>query len=105
MFLSVLLIALSFSIAHTVFGGRVITHLSVRVYSIGDPTFLLIAPLIWFYVLELTGKRVALSWRTILHFLPFLLVSTFSLTLGALGIKKNTPFVINGHLNSGVMFW
>ena len=104
-FLSVLLIALSFSIAHTVFGGRVITHLSVRVYSIGDPTFLLIAPLIWFYVLELTGKRVGRNWRTLLHFLPFLLVITFSLTLGALGIKKATAFVINGHLNSGVMFW
>lgn len=102
MFLSVLLLALSFSIAHTVFAGRLITHLSVRVYSIGDPTFLLIAPLIWFYVLELTGKRVGLSWHTLLHFLPFVLVITFSLTFGAL---KLAPFPNRGHWRPDVMFW
>lgn len=101
-FLSVLLIALSFSIAHTVFAGRVVTHLSVRVYSIGDPTFLLIAPLIWFYVLELTGKRVRPGWRTLLHFLPFLLVIAFSLTFGAL---KLAPFPNRGHWRPNVVFW
>lgn len=101
-FLSVLLIALSFSIAHTVFAGRLITHLSVRVYSIGDPTFLLIAPLIWFYVLELTGRRVRLSWHTLLHFLPFVLVIAFSLTFGAMEVA---PFSNTGHWRPGVVFW
>jgi len=42
-FLSVLLISLSFSIAHILYAGQVISHLSVKVYSVGDPTFLLIA--------------------------------------------------------------
>src|SRR6185369_6036618 len=39
----------------------------------------LISPLLWFYIQELTGKRVRLSFKSTLHFLPFLLVISCSL--------------------------
>jgi AraC-like DNA-binding protein len=80
-FLSVLLIFLSFSIAHILFAGAVISHLSAEVYTLGDPTFFLIAPLLWFYTKESIGERVTLSKNLVLHFLPFLVVIFLSLTL------------------------
>jgi AraC-like DNA-binding protein len=78
-FLSVLLISLAFSITHILFAGRILDNLDVDAYPVGDPTFLLISPLLWFYIQELTGKRVRLSLKSILHFLPFLLVISCSL--------------------------
>ncbi|MBI1768280.1 MAG: AraC family transcriptional regulator [Bacteroidetes bacterium] len=78
-FLSVLLISLSFSITHILFAGRILDNLSVEAYPVGDPTFLLIAPLLWFYIQELTGNKVKLSIASILHFLPFLFVIFCSL--------------------------
>src|SRR3954470_12935457 len=60
-FLSILLASLTFSIFHLRYAGDVVTHFSFKVFSVGDPTFLLIAPLLWFYVTELMGGRVAWS--------------------------------------------
>jgi AraC-like DNA-binding protein len=78
-FLSILLAALTFSIFHLKYAGDVITHFSIKAYSLGDPTFLLIAPLLWFYVVELTGGRIRINISTFAHFIPFLLVIFFSL--------------------------
>jgi AraC-like DNA-binding protein len=78
-FLSVLLMALSFSTFHIMFAGRVINHFSVDVFNAGDPSFLLIAPLLWFYVKELTGSRIKFSLKSALHFIPFLLLICISL--------------------------
>jgi AraC-like DNA-binding protein len=89
LFLSVLLIALSFSIAHILFAGAVLDHLTTEVYSLGDPTFLLIAPLLWFYMKELTGERITLNGNLMLHFLPFLLIVFLSLTLRSIGPEYN----------------
>jgi AraC-like DNA-binding protein len=65
------------------YAGKVIRHFSTNVYSPGDPTFLLIAPLSWFYAIELTGRRVAFSWKLLLHFAPFLFIIGVSITFGA----------------------
>lgn len=78
-FLSILLISLAFSITHILFAGRILDNLSVEAYPVGDPTFLLISPLLWFYIQELTGNKVRLSLKSILHFLPFLTVIFCSL--------------------------
>jgi AraC-like DNA-binding protein len=79
-FLSVLLGALTFSVFHLRYAGDVVHHFSLRAYTLGDPTFLVIAPLLWFYIVELTGGRVKFSMRTVLHFLPFLLIIFCSLS-------------------------
>lgn len=84
-FLSVLLLALSFSIAHIFFAGAVIDHLSAKVYSLGDPTFFVIAPLLWFYAREITGDSMKWSWKLVMHFLPFLVIIAFSLTIRSSG--------------------
>ena len=39
LFLSILLLAMSFSVLHIMFAGKVITHFSIQSYSLGDPTF------------------------------------------------------------------
>jgi AraC-like DNA-binding protein len=82
-FLSVLLGALTFSTFHLRYAGDVINHFSVKAYAMGDPTFLLIPPLLWFYIIELTGGRLRLSFRTILHFLPFLVIIFCSISFGS----------------------
>lgn len=105
-FLSILLICLSFSIAHILFAGAVLNHLSAKVYSLGDPTFFLIAPLLWFYIKELTGERVKISGPLFLHFLPFLLIIFLSLTLRS--IDPEFPFMQfleRHHRLINVTFW
>jgi len=104
-FLSVLLISLSFSIAHILFAGAVIDHLTTEVYSLGDPTFLLIAPLLWFYIKELTGEQIRLSLNVILHFLPFLLMIFFSLTLRSTDPHNQFMEILNQNNVIKVGFW
>jgi AraC-like DNA-binding protein len=104
-FLSFLILALSFNIAHMLFAGAVIDHMSARVYSLGDPTFLLIPPLLWFYVLELTGKRVYRSWKLSLHFFPFLAVITCSLTFNSIGSENFARFLMDYHKLLSIIFW
>lgn len=103
-FLSILILALSFNIAHLLFAGAVIDHMSARVYSLGDPTFLLIPPLLWFYVLELTGKRVYGSWKLVFHFFPFLLVVACSLTFNSMGSPDFTQFLTSHHKFISIIF-
>jgi AraC-like DNA-binding protein len=104
-FLSVLLISLSFSIAHILYAGDVISHLSVKVYSVGDPTFLLIAPFLWLYTMELTGERVRFSWRMVLHFLPFLLIILMSLSFRHIQSEKMISALNESHRIGKVLFW
>jgi AraC-like DNA-binding protein len=80
-FLSILLIAFSFSILHIVYAGRVLNHFALTAFNAGDPTFFLIAPLLWFYVKELTGSRVHFTWKLMAHFIPFLMLICISLLL------------------------
>jgi AraC-like DNA-binding protein len=105
LFLSILLIALSFSTAHILFAEAVINHLSAQVYSIGDPTFYLIAPLLWLYAKELTGHTVKWSWRLLLHFLPFILIIILSLSFQSINSKAFAEFLDrNNHLFT-IFFW
>jgi AraC-like DNA-binding protein len=104
-FLSILLISLSFSIAHILYAGQVLTHLSVKVYSVGDPTFFLIAPFLWLYTIELTGERVRMSWKIVLHFLPFLLIIGFSLSFQSVRSDEVISALNKGHRIGSVLFW
>lgn len=78
-FLSILLLAFTFSIAHIRYAGNVISHFSIQAYNVGDPTFLLIAPLLLFYTDELTGTRVRIQATSVLHFVPFIFIIFCSL--------------------------
>lgn len=104
-FLSVLLISLSFSIAHMLYAGQVLTHLSVKVYSIGDPTFFLIAPFLWLYTIELTGGRVRFSWKIVLHFLPFLLIIFVYLSFQSIRLDEAITVMNEGNRIGSVLFW
>jgi AraC-like DNA-binding protein len=104
-FLSVLLIALSFNIAHVLYAGNVFNHFSVKVYAFGDPTFLLIAPLLWFYTSELTGHRVSLSWKQVLHFLPFVSIVLFSLSFQWINSQHVITFLESHHRILNILFW
>jgi AraC-like DNA-binding protein len=104
LFLSILLIALTFSVFHLQYAGRVLHHFSVRVQSLGDPTFFLIAPLLWFYTCELTGSRVRISLQMVLHFLPFLGVIFFSLFSRFLPADSVSIFRHSSRLTA-IFFW
>jgi AraC-like DNA-binding protein len=82
-FLTILLAALTFSVFHLRFAGEVITHFSFKAYSLGDPTFLLIGPLLWFYVVELTGGRIRFNGTALAHFVPFLFIVFCSISFGS----------------------
>ncbi len=75
---------MTFSIFHLRYAGEVINHISFKFFSFGDPTFLIIAPLLWFYITELTGGRVKLNFSTAAHFLPFLVMIFASVSLRSL---------------------
>ncbi len=105
-FLSILLISLSFSIAHILFAGDVLSHFSANVYTLGDPTFFLIAPLLWFYTKELIGERVAFSKSLILHLLPFLIIAFLSVTLKSINPSFTFISFQNKHQRLiNVFFW
>lgn len=89
-FLSVLLMAFTFSMFHIRYAGNVMNHFSVRVFNAGDPTFLLIAPLLFFYIEELTGRRIKLSLKSVLHFVPFLFIIACSISFNE--IATDNPF-------------
>jgi AraC-like DNA-binding protein/NADH:ubiquinone oxidoreductase subunit 6 (subunit J) len=104
-FLSILLLALAFSIAHILFAGAVISHLSAQVYSLGDPTFFLIAPLLWFYTRSLSGERIVFRWETIGHFFPFLLIIFLSLSLRSIHQPDLLQWLAGNHALLILTFW
>lgn len=91
-FLSVLLMAFTFSIFHIRYAGNVISHFAVQAYNVGDPTFLLIAPLLWFYIEEITGRRIKFSFKSILHFIPFIFIIFCSISFKS--ISPDSPFIL-----------
>lgn len=106
LFLSVLLIALSFSVAHILFAGAVINHMATEVYSVGDPTFLLIAPLLWLYTKELVGQKVKVSFAIIIHFLPFLIIIVLSVYVKSIqSIHPISQFFYRYHWLIAILFW
>jgi AraC-like DNA-binding protein len=96
-FLSILLAALTFSIFHLRYAGDVIDHFSVKVFSFGDPTFLVIAPLLWFYIKELTGSRVRLTIKSLVHFIPFLIIIFCSLSFNSFLADSNLVRILKSH--------
>ncbi|WP_276371746.1 AraC family transcriptional regulator [Chryseolinea sp. H1M3-3] len=96
-FLSVLLGALTFSTFHLRYAGDVIHHFSFKAYSLGDPTFLLIPPLLWFYITELTGGRVRLSPGSVAHFLPFLVMIFCSISFGSFLSRNSLVNIFDEH--------
>jgi AraC-like DNA-binding protein len=97
LYLSVLLAALTFSVFHLRYAGDVISHFSFRVFSFGDPTFLIIAPLLWFYILELTGENVPLNLKMITHFIPFLAIIGCSLSFNSFLIDPGMLKALESH--------
>ena len=105
-FLSILLLAMSFSILHIMYAGTIFSHFSIAVYPLGDPTFFLIAPLLWFYVNELRGHKVILSFRLILHFIPFIAIIFSSLLVKDLSPAHPLVNYLDAHQRSlSILFW
>jgi AraC-like DNA-binding protein len=105
-FLSILLVSLSFSIAHILFSREVIMHISAKVYSLGDPTFLLIGPLLLLYTKELTGQKVNITWKLSLHFIPFFAIILLSLSLRSVSDEENFNRFLYTHTRVlNVLFW
>ena len=104
-FLSILLLSLAFSIAHIFFAGAVLDHISTQVYSMGDPTFYLIAPLLWFYASELTGRSVKWTWKLLLHFTPFFVIIICSLSFRSVNSESFHAFINMHHRAMIIFFW
>jgi AraC-like DNA-binding protein len=97
MFLSILLAALTFSIFHLRYAGDVLSHFSLKVVSFGDPTFLIIAPLLWFYIIELTGGRVRWRLSSLVHFIPFALIIFCSLSFSSYESDSSIIRILYSH--------
>jgi len=59
---------------------------------VGDPSFLLIAPMLWLYTEELTGHSVKFTLRSSLHFAPFLFIILCSISLRT--ISPDQPIIV-----------
>jgi AraC-like DNA-binding protein len=84
---------------------KVQDHLSANVYSLGDPTFLIIAPLLSFYVLELTGRRIRLRWSLLAHFAPFFCIVLLSLIFHFFQSERMIVLVGDHHRFLHIFFW
>jgi AraC-like DNA-binding protein len=105
LFLSILLIALAFSVLHTLFARSVLDHFSINARTIGDPTFLLIAPALWFYIRALTGS-VQFNAKMLLHFIPFVFLITYFLGFKYSGNDNVFAFFwTNYHRLAYIIFW
>ncbi|RRB04932.1 helix-turn-helix domain-containing protein [Larkinella rosea] len=105
-FLSVLLLAMSFSIFHSTFMARLVHHFSIPSYTLGDPVFLLIAPLLWFYFREVMGQPVRFSFFVLLHFVPFLFAIFFSLLLKSFPAESPLIQYLAAHRGwKSIPFW
>jgi len=105
-FLSILLGALAFSTFHLRYAGDVISHFAVKAYSLGDPSFLIIAPLLWFYIVELTGGRIRFSVSSLLHFLPFMVITFCSISFGTFLSDSAIRKVLDEHARLPyTVFW
>ena len=105
-FLSILLAAFTFSIFHIKYAGNVISHFSIQAYNVGDPTFLVIAPLLWFYVEELTGRRVLFFLKSVLHFLPFFFIVFCSIFFKSLAPENPLAIFLESHHRLPIIiFW
>ncbi|HLT72853.1 MAG TPA: helix-turn-helix domain-containing protein [Cyclobacteriaceae bacterium] len=105
-FLSILLAALTFSLLHLRFAGDVVTHFSFKAYTLGDPTFLLIAPLLWFYVIELTGERVRFNALAFAHFIPFFVIVFCSLSFRSFLSDTAVTRLLDSHPRLPfIIFW
>lgn len=106
LFLSILLIGLSFSILHILFAGTIFGHFDIRTHNMGDPTFLLIPPALWFYSKALTGNRMGFSFKDGIHFLPFVALICFFLLIRFL--PKGHPLAVfpdTHHRLVAIIFW
>jgi AraC-like DNA-binding protein len=105
-FLSFLLLALSFSVFHILYAGKVLNHLAINAYNVGDPTFLIIAPALFFYTEELTGHRVQFSMRVLLHFIPFITIILFSTFFKSISWHSSFVTIIDPHHRIvSIVFW
>ena len=105
-FLSILLLAFTFSMFHIRYAGNVMNHFSVRVFNAGDPTFLLIAPLLSFYIDELTGRRVKFSVKALTHFIPFFFIVFCSTSFNSFSIDNSFIKIFIFHPKLPIiLFW
>ncbi|MBT1685476.1 helix-turn-helix domain-containing protein [Dawidia soli] len=105
LFLSILLVAMTLSIAQILYLGRFTGYLADNVYALGDPAFFLIAPLLRFYAIELTGRRVAFTPAGLLHFAPFVALVILSLTIGVLRPDGWKTIATGHHRLLHTAFW
>lgn len=70
--LAVLLFVFSISILHSLFADSHFENLYKSPFRAKEPFVLLVAPMLWFYVKEITLKSKFFSFKTSFHFLPFI---------------------------------
>ena len=85
--LATLLIVFSFSILHITFADLHFEKIFKNPLKVKEPFVLLIAPLLWLYVREISLKTARFSFKIGFHFLPFL--AFFILML---------PFLLHGEI-------
>jgi len=105
LFLSILLIAFIFSIFHVRYAGQVMSHFSFRAFNVGDPTFLLIAPLLWLYTEELTGHSVKFTLGSVLHFVPFFFIVFCSIYLKSVSSSEPVMILLEAYPRIPVVFF
>jgi AraC-like DNA-binding protein len=105
LFLSILLVAMTLSIAQILYLGRFTGYLADSVYALGDPAFFLIAPLLRFYAIELTGRRVWFTSASLLHFAPFVALVVLSIAIGVLQPEGWKTIVTEYHHLLHTAFW
>jgi AraC-like DNA-binding protein len=105
-YLAVLLVMMSISIAHSEF---VISELHKdfnNPYKIKEPFLMLVIPLIWLYVRKLGSPKFRFTIHTIRHFLPFLIFMSIYFPAYLMGTTSAIAKFLHNHaLIFNILIW
>lgn len=78
-YLSMLLVAMSINIAHSVFLIPLFNKLHNLPFQIKEPFLMLVVPFIWFYVKKMEQPKFRFGIQSCFHFLPFVVFMSVSI--------------------------
>lgn len=96
-YLAILLIMMSISIAHSEFVINKFHRIFNDPYKIKEPFLMLVTPMIWLYVKKLGNPLYRFTFHTTQHFLPFLIFMSVNISAYLSGPSSRMAIFLHAH--------
>lgn len=106
LWLSILMIVLSFSIIHSLYFAPHLTKMFNNPFKITEPGILLITPVLWFYVLSLVNTEFKFRAKHLVNFIPYIgLYLLFIPFIHKIGFDSYKTLLINNSVIAKSAVW